>query len=242
MAKKKTKKPLKKSARKIKEQKELIRAIRTPERFFQIEFGRYGGEVAMGSITEAQFDYWYDKGSDAFGEYMANVGFDSAEANKDVPKDAQFHKEFYEYEDICHLSGPELSDGQTMIIKEVDKDGNALQDEAGNYLDDPQFDMKDFKKLGVKVKCVGDHHSGSRSCQDVYYIFGQYFNKGGWYTEDKIKTGPRGIDFKKLEINYENADGFKVFNEIVYDGTSYYLQEDSTGKSSSFYVMEGDNV
>jgi hypothetical protein len=242
MAKKKTKKPLKKSARKIKKQKELIRAIRTPERFFQIEFGRYGGEVAMGSITEAQFDYWYDKGSDAFGEYMANVGFDSAEANKDVPKDAQFHKEFYEYEDICHLSGPELSDGQTMIIKEVDKDGNALQDEAGNYLDDPQFDMKDFKKLGVKVKCVGDHHSGSRSCQDVYYIFGQYFNKGGWYTEDKIKTGPRGIDFKKLEINYENADGFKVFNEIVYDGTGYYLQEDSTGKSSSFYVMEGDNV
>ena len=242
MSKKKTKKPLKKSARKIKQQKELIRTIRTPERFFQIEFGRYGGEVAMGEITEAQFNYWYDKGSDAFGEYMANVGFDAEEANKDVPADAQFHKEFYEYEDICHLSGPELSDGQWMTIKEVDKDGNALQDEAGNYLDDPQFDMKDFKKLGVKVKCVGDHHSGSRSCRDKYYIFGQYFNKGGWYTEDKIKTGPRGIDFKKLEINYENADGFKVFNEIVYDGTSYYLQEDSTGKSSSFYVMEGDNV
>lgn len=242
MAKKKTKKPLKKSARKIKEQKELIRTIRTPERFFRVDFGRYGGEVAMGSITEAQFNYWYDKGSDVFGEYMANVGFDSAEANKDVPADAQFNKEFYEYEDICHLSGPELSDGQTMTLTEVDKDGNSLQDDEGNFLDDQQIDMKDFKKLGVKVKCIGDHHSGSKSCKDKYYVFGQYFNKGGWYTNDIIKTGPKGFDFKKMKIGYENADGFKVFNEFEYDGNNYFLEEDSTGKSSSFYVMEGDDV
>jgi len=242
MAKKKTKKPLKKSARKIKEQKELIRTIRTPERFFRVDFGRYGGEVAMGSITEAQFNYWYDKGSDVFGEYMANRGFDAEEANKDVPADAQFDKEFYEYEDICHLSGPELSDGQTMTITEVDQDGNTLQDDDGNWLEDREIDMKDFKKLGVKVKCIGDHHSGSRSCRDKYYIFGQYFNKGGWTTQEIIKTGPAGFDLKKCAIQYENADGFKVFNELIYDGTGYYLDEDSTGKSSAFYVMEGDNV
>jgi hypothetical protein len=39
-----------------------------------------------------------------------------------------------------------------------------------------------------------------------------------------------------------NADGFKVFNEIEYDGEVYYLEEDSTGKSSSFYVLKGDNL
>jgi hypothetical protein len=242
MAKKKTKKLLKKSARKIKEQKELIRTIRNPERYFRVDFGRYGGEVAMGSITEGQFNYWYEQGADALGEYMAKVDYDAAEANKDVPADARFNQPFYEYEDICHLSGPELSDGQIMTITEVDKDGNSLQDDDGNWLDDRQIDMKDFKKLGVKVKCIGEHHSGSRSCRDKYYIFGQYFNKGGWGTQEIIKTGPKGFDLKKCAINYENADGFKVFNEIVYDGTGYYLDEDSTGKSSSFYVMEGDNV
>ena len=46
----------------------------------------------------------------------------------------------------------------------------------------------------------------------------------------------------KLKIRYTDADGFKVFNEIEYDGEMYYLEEDSTGKSSSFYVTEGDNV
>jgi hypothetical protein len=45
-----------------------------------------------------------------------------------------------------------------------------------------------------------------------------------------------------MEINYENADGFKVFGDILYDGDSFYLEEDSTGKSSSFYVMEGDDI
>jgi len=45
----------------------------------------------------------------------------------------------------------------------------------------------------------------------------------------------------KLKIRYTNADGFKVFNEVEYDGEMYYLEEDSTGKSSSFYVAKGAN-
>ena len=90
--------------------------------------------------------------------------------------------------------------------------------------------------------CIGDHHTGSDSCKDKYFIFGQYFNKGGWYTEELIKTDHNGLDLKKLQINYENADGFKVFYDIQYDGYDYYLQEDSTGKSSAFYVMAGENL
>ncbi len=57
-----------------------------------------------------------------------------------------------------------------------------------------------------------------------------------------IKTGSDGIDLSKLKISYVNADGFKVFNEIEYDGEAYYLEEDSTGKSSSFYVNCGKNI
>ena len=233
------KKTVQKTAKKIKQQKELIRAIRTPERFFKVEFGRYGGEVAMGEITEAQFNHWYD--NEKFADYMGNIGFDAEEANADVPEKARLKGEFYEYGDICHLSGPEFADGQMMHITEVDKDGEYLRDEAGDFLPVRDIDMKDFKKLGVKVHCAAEHNSASDSCKDKYYIFGQYFNKGGWYTQ-VIQTGPEGFDLKKTEINYENADGFKVFNEIVYAGESHSLEEDSTGKSSSFYVMEGDEV
>ena len=40
----------------IAEQKKLIKTLKTPERFFKVDFGRYGAEVAMGSITKEQFD------------------------------------------------------------------------------------------------------------------------------------------------------------------------------------------
>lgn len=225
----------------LKEKKELIKKLKTPNRYFKIDFGRYGGEVAMGSITKEQFEYW-NANDDKFEEYMGSIGFDLEEANRDIPKEAQFDREFYEYEDICHLSGPELADSQYMIISEVDNNGGPLTDEDGNYVDDQTVDMADFEKRGVKITCEAEHNPGSDSCKNKYYVFGQYFNKGGWYTEELIKTGPNGFDLKKMEIAYEDCAGFKTFSSFTYDGEEYYLQEDSTGKGSSFYVMEGDDI
>ena len=239
----KTKKPAKKSKKKIAEQKKLIRTIKNPHRYFRFDVGRYGGEVAMGSITKEQFEFWEGKDDD-FAQYMNDRGFDPVKANEKygVPEDARFDKEFYEYEDICHLSGPEWSEGQTLTIQEVDRDGNALQNEDGGYLEDEMIDLGDLKKKGAKIECVAEHHTGSDSCRDKFFMFGQYFNKGGFGTTETIRTGPDGIDFRKMAIRYENADGFRVFNEIQYDGTGYYLEEDSTGKSSSFYVGAGDDA
>ena len=48
--------------------------------------------------------------------------------------------------------------------------------------------------------------------------------------------------FRKNSKNLNCLRHFKVFNEFLYDGNNHYLEEDSTGKSSSFYVMEGDDV
>ena len=235
--------PKQKKTKKVssKKKKELVKAIKNPNRYFKLDFGRYGGEVAMGEITEAQFNYW-EGNDEGLAEHMANADFGNQE-DTTTPADAKFTKPFYEYEDICHISGPELSDGQTMTIEEVNEKGEYLKDKFGNFdAGYQQIDMADFKKLGVKVKCTAEHNSGSKSCKDKYYVFGQYFNKGGWYTNELIKTDHKGFDFKKLKIEYENADGFKVFGHINYNGEDYGLEEDSTGKSSSFYVMEGDDV
>ena len=224
----------------LEQKKKLIRTIKTPERYFRLNFSRYGGEVAMGAITKEQFEYWYD--NDGFEEYMAAVDFDADDANKEIPKRAQFTHPFYEYSDICHLSGPEWADSQTLYIEEVDRDGKPMEDGNGGFVSDIQHEFGDFTSLGATVECEEEHNPGSKSCKDHYYVFGQYFNKGGWHTPDIIKTDVDGILMDKLKIRYTDADGFKVFNEIEYDGEVYYLEEDSTGKSSSFYVMEGDDV
>ena len=224
----------------IKEKKKLIRTIKTPNRFFRLNFSRYGGEVAMGTITKDQYEYWSD--NDGFEEYMVAVDYDPVDANKEIPKRAQFDQPFYEYGNICHMSGPEWDDSQTMYIEEIDKNGKPMEDEDGNFVQDIQHDFGNFESLGAEVVCEEEHHEGSKSCENEYYVFGQYFNKGGWHTPDIIKTGPDGIEMDKLKIRYVNADGFKVFNEIEYNGEEYYLEEDSTGKSSSFYVGCGDKI
>jgi len=224
----------------IKEKKKLIRTIKNPNRFFRLNFSRYGGEVAMGTITKDQYEYWSD--NDGFEEYMVAVDYDPTDANKKIPKRAQFDQPFYEYGNICHMSGPEWDDSQTMYIEEIDKNGKPMEDDDGNFVQDIQHDFGNFENLGAEVVCEEEHHAGSKSCENHYYVFGQYFNKGGWHTPDIIKTGPDGIEMDKLKIRYVNADGFKVFNDIEYDGEEYYLEEDSTGKSSSFYVGCGDKI
>ena len=101
-----TKKVIKKNTTKkikkvsSKKKKELIKAIVNPVRYFKVDFGRYGGEVAMGAITKEQFEYWCGK-DEELGTYLSSRGFDPEAANKDVPKEAQFDKEFFEFEDIC---------------------------------------------------------------------------------------------------------------------------------------------
>ena len=225
----------------LQQKKHLIQAIKTPQRFFRINITRYGGEVAMGKITKDQYDYWCD--NDYFEQYMIDVDHDPDRANSDIPDKAQFNKPFYEYEDICHLSGPELADGQMIYVEEMDKLGKpaSSEDEEYDFIKDIEIDMADLNKLGAKVICAEEHHASSKSLKDHYYFFGQYFNKGGWSTE-MFKTGPEGFDPSKLKIEYVNADGFKVLNEIIYEDVPYYLEEDSTGKSSSFYVNAGENV
>jgi len=224
----------------IEQKKKLIKTIKTPNRFFRLSFTRYGGEVAMGTISKDQYLYWSSK--DGFEEYMGQVDYDAEDANKEIPPNAQFDQPFYEYSNICHMSGPEWDDSQTLYIEELDKDGKPLENEDGGFVADIQHDFGDLESLGALIKCSEEHHASSKSCENEYYVFGQYFNKGGWHTPDIIKTGPDGIEMDKLKIEYVNADGFKVFNEVEYDGEVYYLEEDSTGKSSSFYVNCGEKL
>ena len=135
----------------LKEKQKLIRTIKTPNRFFRLSFTRYGGEVAMGTITKDQYEYWTD--NDGFEEYMAQVDYDADEANKEIPKRAQFDQPFYEYGNICHLSGPEWADSQTLYIEELNKNGEPMEDGEGGYVKDLQYDYGDLESMGAEVIC-----------------------------------------------------------------------------------------
>ena len=164
----------------LKQKKHLIQAIKTPERFFRINIGRYGGEVAMGTITKDQHDYWCD--NDYFEQYMIDVDHEPDRANSDIPEKAQFNKPFYEYEDICHLSGPELADGQMIYVEELDKMGRPMEDGNGGFVKDIEIDMADLASFDADVRCAEEHHPSSKSLivlnagLTIIYIIGLIFN------------------------------------------------------------------
>ena len=93
-----------------KKKKELVKAIKNPNRYFRFDVGRYGGEVAMGEITKAQYDYWSDKGQDEFSDYMSQIGFDVIAANKDIPKEAEaIINAFCEAKDVIQANRKEVA-------------------------------------------------------------------------------------------------------------------------------------
>ena len=145
-----------------------------------VEFVSVGGEVAMGTITREQFSYWKTQGQSAFEEYMGKVAWDADEANADVPRNARITKPFYEFDDICHLSGPELSDGQYLILSEVDAEGERLTDDDGGELDDEETALSDLELMGTAVTCVATHNRASHSCKKRHFLFGQCLNQGTW--------------------------------------------------------------
>ncbi len=95
----------------------------------------------MGHITKKQFDYWSE--NEYFEQYMIDVDHDPEGANKEIPSKAQFNKPFYEYEDICHLSGPELADGQMIYVEEMDKLGRPAPSQ------DEEYDFAKESKLKI---------------------------------------------------------------------------------------------
>lgn len=207
-----------------------------------VEFVSVGGEVAMGTITREQFSYWKTQGQSAFEEYMGKVAWDADEANADVPRNARITKPFYEFDDICHLSGPELSDGQYLILSEVDAEGERLTDDDGGELDDEETALSDLELMGTAVTCVATHNRASHSCKKHHFLFGQCLNQGTWTALEPIHTGPDGVEFRKMAIHYVDADGFKVIRSVLYDGKEHELEENSLTTSSCFYVRAGDSL
>ena len=105
----------------------------------------------------------------------------------------------------------ELAGSQTLTVQECDKDGHSSQDEDGNFIQDKMIDVDDFKKYKIKTECVGDSSIVSKQLQgQIFYVWTilqqrRMVHRRNYYPDHK------GLDLKKLKINYENADGLECF-------------------------------
>ena len=127
-----------------KQKQVLIEKIKNERKWYELRFEAYGGEAVMGHITKEAYDYW-SKRQGKLGEYLAEY-IDMNMLNKD-PKKAQLERDWYEHDDITHVSGCELSESCTLYIDQYDKDFK--------FEDTIHAIPLEYEKLGkYGIKCI----------------------------------------------------------------------------------------
>ena len=94
-------------------------------------------------------------------------------------------------------------------------------------------------KYGIKCIETGTFDADHLAVENKHYLFGQSFEKGVWYTEEKIKAGPHGLRLDQIHLEYQEIEGWPVICHVQYDGFEYHLTADTRGKSFTIEVREG---
>ena len=216
----------------LKQKKKLIDKIVHGNKKYRFNFYGYGGEVAMGTIHHEQYDYWKNR-EDELSDYLFSSDKSEHEQQNSIPDEAKMPGEWYEHEDICHGSGIEMSEHNTLNIEEMDQDGNLIK----NW--DPIFlGYQTLEKHGIQQNYEDQIDLDHEKVRNKHYLFAQAVNKGSWSTTEILEISEE-LDLAKLQFNLLEAEGWALITDITYGDKNLYLEENSDGKSQSAVVMEG---
>ena len=200
---------------------------------YSFSISKYGGEIAMGIITPEQYDYWNEKSNEELKEYVMGWQINEYEKEHNIPLKARM-RNWFEFEDIHHTSGAEISDSQELYIEEYDTNDILLK-----QWEPIKLDAESIKKKGLKLSDYEFFDSSHKSVENKYYFWGRAVNEGSWYTE-KIPFF-EDLDIKKLTLNCSCVENWVICNGIKYKGMKeiVYFEEDMTGIETECHVCEG---
>lgn len=199
---------------------DIIKALKFTPRDITISTSGYGGEIAMGRITAAQYNFW--QGRDDFSDMVWDWDY---EMPPDTPEDLRFVNEgsWYECDDIAHENGVEMSDLCRIMVTDS---------ETGDVIWESGLGISQLEQHGIEV--LWSQNIERADYPDSYLFIGQSIEKGSFW-EGKIRiTQP--FDPALLAFQINEIDGWCLFGGLTYDGEdpedlgSY----DTTGKGSEF--------
>jgi len=225
----------------LKQKKKLIDKIVHGNKKYRFTISRYGGETVMGTITREQYEYWKDRDDD-LQEYVMGFDREAYEQEHNVPEEARFSGDWYEQDNVEHICGGEVSDGNYLQIDEFDQDGNPIKNADGSFkMWEPiALGRESREKHGIKTNDYQQFDEDHDSVINKCYFYGQAFNKGGWGNEDFVELAEE-LDTNKITLNCSEVQGTLMCSSISYEGLDQEipLTEDSTGSSQTCCVREG---
>lgn len=209
-----------------KQKEELLEALKAEKKKYEVLLQGYGGEIAIGSITKEQYNFWKDR--DDLDEYAYDW-----DNEMDVPESLRMFGSgsWYECDNISHQSGCEFSDMCSVVV--IDEDGNEVWSSP--------LSIPALENRGVYVDGINSEEEWVEDTDYRYYFVGQNFEKGTFQTYEIETMGK--FDPWKLNFSIVNVNGWVLVNGVSYqseelEDTGAYS---TTGKSNEFKVYDLEN-
>jgi len=212
-----------------KQKEELLEALKFTPRDITVTLSGYGGEIVLGRISEAAYDYW--EGRDDLADFATTW---SDEGFEDVPSDARFCTDgcWHDVDDICHESGCEASDCCSITV---------YDELEGQDLWESNLDLDNLASKGIDTSDHNHYQPQEDEPTGTYVFLGQSFEKGTFFSGSLRITRP--FDPKKLSISWTDCDGWRLIAGVSYDGEDIEGCDgySTTGKSMEFQVYRVEN-
>jgi len=210
-----------------KQKEELVKVLKFTPRDIEITLSGYGGEIVLGRITEAAYDFWQDR--DDLDDFV----FDW-DGEMDVPVDARFCTDgaWHDVDDICHESGCEAADSSYITVQDL------LEDKT---LFESSCDVEGLSAKGVDISS-GSVYRPSQDLESGTCVFlGQSFEKGLFFSATVRITEP--FDVSRLSIGYTDCDGWRLISSVEYagedlDGSGAYRPDVNDGEPEFWEGIE----
>lgn len=206
-----------------KQKEHLVKVLKFTPRDIEITLSGYGGEIVMGRISEAAYDFWQDR--DDLDDFV----FDW-DGEMDVPADARFVTDgaWHDVDDICHESGCEAADSSYVTVQDLQEDKTLFESTC---------DVDSLSAKGVDISSSGLYRPSQDLESGTCVFLGQHFEKGLFFSATVRITEP--FDVSRLSINYIDCDGWRLISSVEYagedlDGSSAYS---TNGKGSNYNVF-----
>lgn len=205
-----------------KQKLELIEALKSEKKKFEIHLSGYGGEIVLGRVSKDQYDFWKDR-EDLYE--MAN----DWDNEFDVPEEMRFIKNgsWYECDDLAHENGCEFSNACWVTV----------YDENNNEIFNCPLDYESLESKGVYTDGISsDEYRVEFDSDAKHFFLGQNFEKGTFqtYEFEDYKFDPAKLNFRINDIEgWTIVTGVSYMSEELDDTGGY----STTGKSSEYKVF-----
>ena len=194
-------------------------------KFYNLEFGPYGSESVIGTISESQYSYW-SKNADDLSEYL-NV-FDHK--NEGIPKSALIEQDWFEIDDVAHANGPLINDRNNINFSIIQTDINGLESSRKEF----DFDFKSLFK--IKIDCISKPKNKDKGLDNKPIFIGHAFEKGIYYLDELIAEEGNELIIEKLKFHYQVIQGHKILYKVSYGTKDFNINGDTVTNSSNMLV------